>query len=825
MEWDSEIQLRSVLSHIATEIKKTINFDIAALAVNKPGSTDLQVSISVLNGEKKNVRVRTISDAACIGFKIINGNPFIQSRRESNHDFQFLDSLFSEHDNMSIRSSLIMPIEHELLGTGLLLVGSFRKELINQKHVFEEINLNAAIGKSLYKLSLRGEFEEKYAMSDNLYKMIFEKLTMPALILKKDGTILMINQALEKLYGHPLSKVSQRYSLEDLFHWQQRKNIINCYRHTSPREANSLEATFLCHNGNERFVELNISSLDDEQLLITILGDVTKYKTHEGQIEEWSDRLSLINEIMIAVNSNLNNNQLVQILFNQIGKFFGYDFAGIVVCDIEEKELDIYFSEEPNEVTFHKSAGSVFHLFQEALSGSKLIEQDAETINRISRILDLPDDVPYKSQIVIQLKTEDELKGIILLFKLTENARTQHDIEIFQSIAEPIASAIMKVQLIEKYQESLTNYSLLARVNESLNSTLDLESILRQIVESVQHVMQAKICTIRFLDEAREETHDDFLDRLKPQIKQVIIDQKPLIIENIDYNNVNFFKRKADVRRLGLKSLIVFPIIANGKTTALLSVFFDRIHSVKEREIDLLSILAHQAAIAMKNASLYHAVEQSKNFLESILKSSADVIVATDMDGKTTFFSDSASVLTGYAASEIIEQPFFGRLVKNGDSLFSGIKQMLFTTDKTLTFECEIITKDKRAIPVSWSFSILVDSNHEMIGTLGIGKDISRQKKIEADIRNQTESLKNLIYSISHNLKLPLTATMGYVSFLTSEYAHSMSDEGRDCMAHIQKNIRNLEQMVQELLDHSLTANRLESNLNRVESSDNTIFS
>jgi len=732
MSMNSETQLQFVFSNLTFEIKKKIDFDLAVLAINKPGSIDLQILVSSINGKKQVLPVKIISDTYCVGFKIINGSLYIRSRCQSNKDVEFFHSLFDEQEDLYICASLIAPIEHERLGKGLVLLGSCQNQLIQSKKLFEEMDLNAVIGEYFDKPKIESYSKQNQFEVDIFYRLIFERSTVPALVFKKDGIIVMTNDALEQLYGTQLSEFIHRSSIEDLFHQRQRKRLIDHYRAVASNKIKSSQFIFQCQNGEERIVELKIRTLDDSNLLYATLIDVTEYKVYERQVQELVDRITVINEIVDAVNSNLNKDQLIPIFFNQVSKIFGYDLACIALFDIEDKELEIHFSKEASEIESRKGVGLFYRSFNEALSSCHQIEQNPETIYHVANVLGFQLKEKYKSQILIQLKTDEQLIGAVILFSLAEDALNQYHIDIFQEISDQIAVAFMKARLLQSYQQSLTNLSFLARINETLSSSLDLDVVLKQVVESSQQMMHAKICTINLLkaeDKLIENLvrsyEDNFIDRYKPQIQQVIVNREPLIVENIDYDNIQFFKNRAGIQKLGLKSLIVLPVIVNRKTIALLSVFWDKIHYFSEREIELLAMLADQAAIAIRNAALYNKVEQTKNFLESIIHSSTHIIITTDLEGNITFINNSGCQITGYSPDEVLNQPFFKRFIRNGRNIFIALKNELLTNDKVQSFECEMISKNNKIIPISWLFSPLIDQHKEIIGTLGIGKDIS----------------------------------------------------------------------------------------------------
>ncbi|MDZ7264514.1 MAG: GAF domain-containing protein [candidate division KSB1 bacterium] len=803
MEWDSENLFRTLLSEIIHEIQKTVAFNVAALAINPPGSSALQVAISTTTGKRDHFLARTFPDAYYHDFKLIKGFLYIERRSLTEQNALSLELLSNEWHTFRIRSHLILTIAHKKLGVGALLIGSYRRELIAHTNSITEAQLNAIIDLAIFRLFHDQQLEEKYNMEDNLFKSIFEKSPLPTLIFKRDGSILLTNEALQQLYGRPISPATHHINLEDLFHWPQRKQITNQYRHLDPQDRFSIETILISYNNDKQPVQLTINPLNGTDILLATIVQCPQPSVGQENLVQIEQRQLLVNEINLLIHANLNKEQLINCLFNQIRRIFPYEAAAIILCDNEERELSIYYSQEPTEVETSKGLRALYSACQKFLFSGNRIEQNAEAIANICELIGLQLNLNYETQLIIRFKADEEPLGAMLLFHSEANMATKERLEILQQVGGAASNAYAKVRLIEKYQQSLTNYSLVARVNESLNSTLNLQSVLQHIVESIQQIMQARICTIRILDEKISPSPDELFDHFTPQIKQVIAEQKPLLIENLDYNNLNFFRNKTNIQQLGLRSLIVYPIVGDGKTVALLSVFFDRSHSFREHELELLSMLSHQAAIAINNARLYQEIEYSKSYLDSILGSSADMVVATMLDGTTSFFSQSAQKLTGFTADDVLEQPLFERLVKNGQAVFSGLKQILLSSEFPYVCEFEIINKQHESIPIAWSFSLLTSQQHEILGILGIGRDVSKYKRIDSEIKKQSEALKRLVTSISQSLATPINTTLGLVEVLVAEYAHALPGNGCDLVTQIQSNLKIMGEMVGELIKHS----------------------
>ena len=606
MNWNTEVQLTSILSDMSYAIQKTVDIDIAALAVNKPGSADLSLSLAILNDEKREFLVRTLPDSTCLGFKIINGHIFLQNQKSNFDDIQPLDQLFQNNATIRIRSSASLPIEHELLGKGFLLMGSYRKELILFEDILRDIDLNVVIEGSLLKSSIKIG-HQKYIINSNLYyQKIFQKSIVPTILFNQDGSIIAINEAMEKLYGDTIAPPANQRNLEDLFTAPFQKNIIKYYRRYSSHQVHVMEIPFLCCNGEERIVELKMRAIDDDnQLMIASLIDITENNFLNRHTKKEKDRLVIIHDLISSINSTLNKSQFAQVLFSQFKIFFDYSFIVIVLCDLDEMELDIHFSKQTPDIIVQKGMRRQLQAFNDILSTCNQVEQNIEIISKIESALNLPVEENYSTKLLIQFKTDREISGAMLLFHQEPICLTDYEIRIFRDLSNYFADTLVRLNLIQQYQQSLTNFSLLTQASEALNSSLDLEIVARRIVESLQHAMQAKLCKICILENEKLVDDPNLLIELDPNIKNIIkTGQIKVFRDSDDSENSGYFPGM-DFQQLGCRSIVVMPIIHDGKLLALIFIFLDRSELIREYEMDLLSKLVHHIGISIHNARLF----------------------------------------------------------------------------------------------------------------------------------------------------------------------------------------------------------------------------
>ena len=100
------------------------------------------------------------------------------------------------------------------------------------------------------------------------------------------------------------------------------------------------------------------------------------------------------------------------------------------------------------------------------------------------------------------------------------------------------------------------------------------------------------------------------------------------------------------------------------------------------------------------------------------------------------------------------------------------------------------------------------DSNGEVIGILGVARNISDLKKTMAELKSTIEALEGYVYKISHEFKTPLTSLANFLSLYLRKKKPEFDSESEHYFERINNNIeemRNLTENVLENYDHEET--------------------
>ena len=171
----------------------------------------------------------------------------------------------------------------------------------------------------------------------------------------------------------------------------------------------------------------------------------------------------------------------------------------------------------------------------------------------------------------------------------------------------------------------------LTDISQAITSDLYLEDLLKLIVMVTARVTGADICSLWLIDEtvapavirlkatqaiAPEYVKDRSLKLDEGVVGYVVTHQKPLTIKNVLRNRR--FKEKDMARQLGLVSMVGVPLkYKEDKVIGVLNCFTSQPHDFSKIDVNLLTAVANQAAVAILNTELMVQTKVIQEELES----------------------------------------------------------------------------------------------------------------------------------------------------------------------------------------------------------------
>jgi len=167
----------------------------------------------------------------------------------------------------------------------------------------------------------------------------------------------------------------------------------------------------------------------------------------------------------------------------------------------------------------------------------------------------------------------------------------------------------------EHYKTYLKQIEALSKVANLITSGLYLEELLRLIVQVTAEVMNSKISSLMLLDPQKKELVVRATQSIseaynkKPNIKLgegiagiAARDNKPIVV--LDVKEDTRYLNRDIAKKESLYSLASVPLAVKGRVIGVLNCYTSKKHKFTKNELDLLTALANQAALAIENAEL-----------------------------------------------------------------------------------------------------------------------------------------------------------------------------------------------------------------------------
>lgn len=204
------------------------------------------------------------------------------------------------------------------------------------------------------------------------------------------------------------------------------------------------------------------------------------------------------------------------------------------------------------------------------------------------------------------------------------------------------------------------------------------------------------------------------------------------------------------------------------------------------------------------------ALRDSENRFRSLIENSSDVIVVADKDMNIVFISDSVYRFTGFKPEEILglKSMHFSHPEEK-----DRVKEFINNVKNTPGIPQKIVYRTlKKDGSVIWCERVSTNLLHDpaINGIVSNFRDITEQYKYEQALKASNEILKKtnleldrFVYSVSHDLRAPLSSILGVI-----EFAETETDEQSmlELLGMLKSSVKKLDGFVLDILNYSRNA-------------------
>jgi PAS domain S-box-containing protein len=184
---------------------------------------------------------------------------------------------------------------------------------------------------------------------------------------------------------------------------------------------------------------------------------------------------------------------------------------------------------------------------------------------------------------------------------------------------------------------------------------------------------------------------------------------------------------------------------------------------------------------------LERELRETKEFLENIMESSVDGILTTDLKGYITYQNRAMAELLRYTREEVMGS-HISRFYTRGVDQAREVMTLLRETERATNYEMEVESKGGKILTILTSLFLLRNEEDQVIGTAGIFKDITEQKKLEAQLKaaqaglveaTKMRALGELVAGVAHEINNPLMASQTILHVILKNLPQDFQERDR----------------------------------------------
>jgi len=298
--------------------------------------------------------------------------------------------------------------------------------------------------------------------------------------------------------------------------------------------------------------------------------------------------------------------------------------------------------------------------------------------------------------------------------------------------------------LIEQLRQETEDLTALSLVTSNSISTLNLEELLKVLLERIVAVMQVDRAAILLVQE--DKTTIKLCIRasigLEAEINScttigegfvgiIAATKEPLYIE--DAQSDERISNSSIIDR-GIRTMLGVPLKRYDTLVGILHVDWIHLHPYNERELHLLEITAERCAMAILNAQLYEQTKNLQEQLELQIQKMPIGYIFLDPEYRIQEWNPAAEKIFGFTKEEVLGKHYELIVTPEVRPDIETIFQKITTTETSIQNVNENVTKTGEVIICEWQNNVVKKEDGQLFGVLSMVQDITLQQRSEKQL-------------------------------------------------------------------------------------------
>jgi len=368
----------------------------------------------------------------------------------------------------------------------------------------------------------------------------------------------------------------------------------------------------------------------------------------------------LLNEVISTVGSTLRLDEVLHHLVDTVVRATSCQRALIYLYDDDKERLVLASTNHP----YKHLVGKISMALGEGIAGWVAMHQEAVFLKEAAmedpRFYYFPELEEEKFQSIMTVpivsSKDRNLIGVITVQSHGPHEFTEQHRTFITNTAALVAGAIENARLYENTQRKLRTLTSLSILSQTISSGLYLDDMLRSLATLTVQIMEVDLCVIMLLEQARERereiprrltvraTSPNLNDRM--HFRPIDVDRhflerlREMNEAALQVHSTNKNTRKLDlevsdstleqvnpIQDTQYRSLISIPLITGAEQLGLINCYSGKARRFTAEDQTLLTTIANQAAIAIKNSYLVNQLTQKnivKGFFDDLMHGTTD---------------------------------------------------------------------------------------------------------------------------------------------------------------------------------------------------------
>lgn len=323
---------------------------------------------------------------------------------------------------------------------------------------------------------------------------------------------------------------------------------------------------------------------------------------------------------------------------------------------------------------------------------------------------------------------------------------------------------------MQAMQPTFEDLELLTEVSRLLNET-DFDTVLKKIIGLAARAVGATEASLFMHDSGRVDWEHVFTmrnlrgDESVKVISRVLDEgfagwvyrhqQGDIIGDTLEDPRWIVFDDDTVVAR----SVLCVPFISEEQVVAVVTLVHDQPHHFTPYHLRLLTIIANQATIAIRNARLFAHLTQQRRQLETILQSIGDALIVVDAEARVVLVNDAALRLLNQPDTERVLGTDLHHLMEE-DVVFAPILAILDDQPDDSRTQWSFFTQSHRAnTDYQGTMTRWVEPMMGIVGHVIVLHDVT-------ELQDLSRFKDEMLRVASHDLRSPLALITGYADMV-----------------------------------------------------------